>query len=63
MKMNGSELIASILAKEGVAIMPAFPYSDLIEAGAKYGIRPIIVRQERHALHIADGYARTMAGR
>lgn len=63
MKMNGSELIASILSKEGVAIMPAFPYSDLIEAGAKYGIRPIIVRQERHALHIADGYARTMAGR
>ncbi|WP_162918691.1 thiamine pyrophosphate-requiring protein [Taklimakanibacter deserti] len=60
--MNGSELIASILSKEGVAIMPAFPYSDLIEAGTKFGIRPIIVRQERHALHIADGYARTTAG-
>ncbi len=63
MKMNGSELIASILSKEGVSIMPAFPYSDLIEAGTKFGIRPIIVRQERHALHIADGYARMMAGR
>lgn len=63
MKMNGADLIASILSKEGVEIMPAFPYSDLIEAAAKHGIRPIIVRQERHALHVADGYARTMAGR
>src|SRR5262245_9093818 len=63
MTMNGADLIASILSQEGVEIMPAFPYSDLIEAGAKHGIRPIIVRQERHALHVADGYARSMAGR
>lgn len=63
MKMTGADLIASILKREGVEIIPAFPYNELIEAGAKAGIRPIIVRQERHALHIADGYARTTAGR
>ena len=63
MTMNCADLIASILRKEGIEIMPAFPYSDLIEAAARQGIRPIIVRQERHALHIADGYARTMGGR
>jgi thiamine pyrophosphate-dependent acetolactate synthase large subunit-like protein len=63
MNMNGADLIACILRQEGVEYMPAFPYSDLIEAATKQGIKPIIVRQERHALHIADGYARTMAGR
>ena len=61
--MNGADLIAEILRREGVEILPAFPHSDLIEAAAKAGIRPIIVRQERHALHIADGYARVTGGR
>ncbi len=62
-KMNGADLIAGILKKEGVEIIPAFPHSDIIDAGAKLGIRPLIVRQERHALHMADGYARITAGR
>ena len=53
--MNGADLIAHILKLEGVEILPAFPHSDLIEAAAKVGIRPLIVRQERHALHMADG--------
>jgi thiamine pyrophosphate-dependent acetolactate synthase large subunit-like protein len=61
--MNGADLIAEILKKEGVEFLPAFPYSDLIESCAKVGIRPIIVRQEREALHIADGYARMNNGR
>ncbi len=60
--MNGADLIATILKKEGVDILPAFPHSDLIEAAAKQGIRPIVVRQERQALHIADGYARATGG-
>ena len=60
--MNGADLIASILQKEGVEVVPAFPHSDIIDAGAKIGIRPVIVRQERQALHIADGYARVTGG-
>ena len=61
--MNGADLIARILKKEGVDILPAFPHSDLIDSAARVGIRPIIVRQERQALHIADGYARVTGGR
>ncbi len=61
--MNGADLIASILKREGIEIVPAFPHSDIIEAAAKIGLRPIIVRQERQALHIADGYTRMSGGR
>lgn len=61
--MNGADLIAHILQKEGVEFLPAFPHSDLIDSAAKLGIRPLIVRQERQALHIADGYARVNGGR
>ncbi|TRC98421.1 thiamine pyrophosphate-requiring protein [Mesorhizobium sp. WSM4303] len=61
--MNGADLIAAILKKEGVEYIPAFPHSDIIDCGAKLGIVPLIVRQERHALHIADGYARMTGGR
>lgn len=61
--MNGADLIAHILKREGVELIPGFPHSDIIESAAKLGIRPIIVRQERHALHIADGYARMNGGK
>ncbi len=61
--MLGADLIAEILKKEGVEFIPAFPHNDIIDAGAKLGIRPLIVRQERHALHIADGFARMTGGR
>ncbi len=61
--MNGADLIVGILKKEGIEYIPAFPHSDIIDAAARGGIRPIIVRQERHALHIADGYVRMNAGR
>ena len=61
--MNGADLIAHILRKEGVEHLPAFPHSDIIDSAAKVGIRPLIVRQERHALHMADGYARVHGGR
>lgn len=61
--MNAADLIVEILQREGVDYLPAFPHSDLIDAAARAGIRPLIVRQERHALHMADGYARMNAGR
>jgi len=62
-EMNGADLVAAILKQEGVELFTAFPHNDLIEAGAKIGLRPIIVRQERQALHIADGYVRATGGR
>ena len=61
--MNGADLIAHILKKEGIECLPAFPHADIIDSAAKVGIRPLIVRQERQALHMADGYARTNGGR
>ncbi|MEM6415945.1 MAG: thiamine pyrophosphate-requiring protein [Pseudomonadota bacterium] len=61
--MNGAELIARILEKEGIEIIPCYPYNPVIEEGAKIGLRPIVVRQERQALHIADGYARVTGGK
>ena len=60
--MNGADLIAQILKKEGIECLPCFPHSMIIDSAAKVGIRPVIVRQERHALHMADGYARVSAG-
>ncbi len=61
--MNGADLIALILQKEGIEFLPGFPHSDLIDSAAGLGIRPLVVRQERQALHIADGYARVNGGR
>ena len=43
--------------------MSAFPTSNLIEAAAEAGIRPIICRQERVGVGIADGYSRVNNGK
>ena len=55
--------MARVLAAEGVAFLSAFPLQELIETGARIGIRPIICRQERTGVNIADGYARVTNGR
>ena len=54
--------MARVLAAEGVTFLSAFPLQDLIETGARIGIRPIICRQERTGVNIADGYARVTNG-
>jgi thiamine pyrophosphate-dependent acetolactate synthase large subunit-like protein len=61
--MNGYEVMAQVLAAEGVEFVAAFPMQNLIDAGAKIGIRPIICRQERAGVNIADGFTRVMNGR
>ena len=48
---------------EGVEWMTAYPHQDLIEEGAKEGIRPIICRQERAGVNMADGYSRIHNGK
>lgn len=55
--------MARVLAAEGVTHLSAFPLQELIETGARIGIRPIICRQERTGVNIADGYARVTNGK
>lgn len=61
--MNGSEVVASILKREGVEYLIGFPHSEIFDSAAALGIRPIITRTERVAVNIADGYSRMSAGR
>ncbi len=60
--MQVVDLIAEILKKEGVQYLSAFPTTPVIEGAAKVGIRPIICRQERVGVGIADGYTRVTNG-
>ena len=57
------DVVAHILKKEGIEYLSAFPTTPVIEAAASVGIRPIICRQERVGVGIADGYSRVKNGR
>jgi acetolactate synthase-1/2/3 large subunit len=48
---------------ECIEYLSCFPTTPLIEAAAEAGIRPIICRQERVGVGIADGYSRVKNGR
>ncbi|MCI0437552.1 MAG: thiamine pyrophosphate-requiring protein [Chloroflexi bacterium] len=61
--MRTIDAIAQILKKEGVEYLSAFPTTPVIEAAAEVGIRPVICRQERAGVGIADGYTRVTNGR
>ena len=61
--MNGVAIIAKILKAEGVEWMTCFPHQPLIEAVAREGIRPIVTRQERTGVNMADGFSRTRHGK
>ena len=56
--MNGNELIAQILVREGVEWLACFPSNPLIETAAQAGIRPVAFRHERGAVMAADGFSR-----
>ena len=60
--MNTIEVISEILKREGVEYLSCFPTTPVIEAAAAAGIRPIICRQERVGVGIADGYSRVTDG-
>ena len=61
--MNGGDVIAEILRREGTEFLAVYPPQDLIDPAAKVGIRPIICRQERVGMAIADGFSRTTNGK
>jgi thiamine pyrophosphate-dependent acetolactate synthase large subunit-like protein len=60
--MKVVDAVAQILKAEGVEYLFAYPVNHLIEAAAKLDIRPIIVRQERIGLHMADALSRMTSG-
>ena len=61
--MRTVDAVAEILKREGVEYLPCFPTTPVIEACAAAGIRPIVCRQERVGVGIADGYSRITNGR
>ena len=61
--MTGADVIARILKAEGVTQVLNFPYSPIIDAMARAGIRIITSRQERVAGNMADGMSRSTNGR
>jgi acetolactate synthase I/II/III large subunit len=61
--MRVVEALSEILKREGVDFVTCYPTNTLIEAAAAAGIRPVICRQERVGVGIADGYTRISNGR
>ena len=61
--MKVVDAIGHILKAEGVEYLFAYPLNPIIDAAAKVGIRPVIVRQERTGLHMADAFSRVSSGR
>jgi thiamine pyrophosphate-dependent acetolactate synthase large subunit-like protein len=55
--------IAEIMKREGIDILCGYPVNHLIEFAAKADIRPVMVRQERIGLHMADAISRVSSGR
>src|SRR6202000_2021872 len=51
-----------ILNLEGVDILGGYPLNHLIEHAAAADIRPVMVRQERVGLHMADAISRVTSG-
>jgi thiamine pyrophosphate-dependent acetolactate synthase large subunit-like protein len=61
--MKVGEAIAEILKREGIEILTGYPVNHLIEFAAALDIRPVMVRQERIGLHMADAISRLTSGR
>src|SRR5215216_4586282 len=60
--MKTGDAIAEILRREGVEWVIGYPVNHILERGAAAGIRPIVVRQERTGIHMADAVSRVTSG-
>ncbi len=61
--MKVGQAIAEIMKREGIEILCGYPVNHLLEFAAAADIRPVIVRQERIGLHMADAISRVTSGR
>ncbi len=61
--MKVGQAIAEILRREGVEILTAYPVNHMIEHAAEKDIRPVICRQERIGIHMADAISRLSSGK
>jgi len=61
--MNGAGIVAEILRREGTEFLSCYPRNPLIEACAALDIRPILCRQERVGVGLADGYTHIKRGK
>ncbi len=61
--MKVADAIAEILKREGVEMVIGYPVNHVLEHAAIADIRPIIVRQERTGIHMADALSRLSSGR
>ncbi|MGH8216979.1 MAG: thiamine pyrophosphate-requiring protein [Steroidobacteraceae bacterium] len=61
--MKTDAAIVEILKREGIDVLFGYPRNRLLEAAAIADIRPIIVRQERTGLHMADAVSRLTRGK
>ena len=61
--MNGAEVVAEILKREGTEFLSCYPRNPIIEPCAALDIRPILCRQERVGVGLADGYTRIKRGK
>jgi len=61
--VKGADVVAEILKREGTDFLACYPRNPLIDACAEIGIRPILCRQERVGVGMADGYSRIRKGR
>src|SRR5215217_3499489 len=60
--MRVPQAIAEAMKREGVEYLFAYPVNPIIEAAAEIDIKPIIVRQERTGIHMADAFSRLKSG-
>src|SRR5204863_3572026 len=61
--MNGAVVVAEILKREGTEFLSCYQRNQIIEPCAALDIRPILCRQERVGVGLADGYSRIKRGK
>jgi thiamine pyrophosphate-dependent acetolactate synthase large subunit-like protein len=61
--MRADQAVIEVLKREGVTTLFCFPTTSVIETAVAGGLRPIICRQERVGVDMADGYSRVTNGR